>query len=82
MMFSGKVVAITGAAGGIGQALCRRFAAEGADVVGCDIDPQGAEETLRQVQAQGGNIGFAGTDAGTIALFDDTCGNLIQLLQS
>ena len=30
MMFSGKVVAVTGAAGGIGQALCRHFAAGGA----------------------------------------------------
>ncbi len=26
MMFAGKVVAITGAAGGIGQSLCRYFA--------------------------------------------------------
>ena len=36
MMFSGKVVAITGAAGGIGQALCRRFAAEGAAIAALD----------------------------------------------
>ena len=30
MMFKDKVVAITGAAGGIGQSLCRYFAGEGA----------------------------------------------------
>lgn len=36
MMFKDKVVAITGAAGGIGQALCRRFAAEGARVAALD----------------------------------------------
>ena len=32
MMFDGKIVAITGAAGGIGQALCRYFGAQGATI--------------------------------------------------
>jgi NAD(P)-dependent dehydrogenase (short-subunit alcohol dehydrogenase family) len=36
MMFSGKVVAVTGAAGGIGQALCRYFADEGAAIAALD----------------------------------------------
>ncbi len=36
MMFKDKVVAITGAAGGIGQALCRHFAAEGASIAALD----------------------------------------------
>lgn len=36
MMFKGKVVAITGAAGGIGQSLCKRFAAEGAAIAALD----------------------------------------------
>ena len=36
MTFKGKVVAITGAAGGIGQSLCRRFAAEGAAIAALD----------------------------------------------
>lgn len=40
MMFSGKVVAVTGAAGGIGQALCRHFAAEGAAIAALDISPK------------------------------------------
>jgi NAD(P)-dependent dehydrogenase (short-subunit alcohol dehydrogenase family) len=35
-MFAGKVVAITGAAGGIGQALCRYFAGEGAAIAALD----------------------------------------------
>ena len=34
--FAGKVVAITGAAGGIGQALCRHFAGEGASIAAFD----------------------------------------------
>ena len=36
MMFKGKVVAITGAAGGIGQILCRYFAGEGASISAID----------------------------------------------
>ena len=36
MMFAGKVVAITGAAGGIGQALCRYFGGEGAHIAALD----------------------------------------------
>jgi NAD(P)-dependent dehydrogenase (short-subunit alcohol dehydrogenase family) len=36
MSFAGKVVAITGAAGGIGQSLCRHFAAEGAKIAALD----------------------------------------------
>ena len=39
MMFKGKVVAITGAAGGIGQSLCRYFAAEGALIAAIDRSP-------------------------------------------
>ena len=40
MMFKGKVVAITGAAGGIGQSLCRHFKAEGAVVAAIDKKPE------------------------------------------
>jgi NAD(P)-dependent dehydrogenase (short-subunit alcohol dehydrogenase family) len=43
MMFKGKVVAITGAAGGIGQSLCRYFGAEGAAIAAIDISPHLAD---------------------------------------
>ncbi len=39
MDFTGKVVAITGAAGGIGQALCRHFASMGAKIGAVDRSP-------------------------------------------
>jgi NAD(P)-dependent dehydrogenase (short-subunit alcohol dehydrogenase family) len=39
MSFAGKIVAITGAAGGIGQALCRHFGQEGASIAAIDRSP-------------------------------------------
>jgi NAD(P)-dependent dehydrogenase (short-subunit alcohol dehydrogenase family) len=42
MRFAGRTVAITGGGGGIGSALVRRFAAEGAHVRCIDIDPERA----------------------------------------
>src|SRR5947208_3606544 len=51
----GKVCIITGAGSGIGQATALLFAREGARVVVADIDESGAEETVRQVVAAGGD---------------------------
>jgi NAD(P)-dependent dehydrogenase (short-subunit alcohol dehydrogenase family) len=46
---AGKAAVITGAAGGIGRAACRRFCEEGASVLGADLAGTGAglEEELR-----------------------------------
>ena len=51
-----KVALITGIGGGMGRAAALRFAAEGARVVGCDLFPEGAEETVRLVREAGGEI--------------------------
>ena len=41
-----KIIVVTGAASGIGQALARRFAAEGArSVVSVDLNAEGAAAT-------------------------------------
>src|SRR5580765_4972879 len=39
MLVRDKVVVVTGGARGIGAALCRRFAREGARIIVADIDP-------------------------------------------
>ena len=38
MRMEGKIALVTGGAGGIGSAICRLFAAEGAKVVVADVD--------------------------------------------
>ena len=50
----GKVALITAAAGGIAGASARRFAAEGASVLVCDIDADGAEKIAADIVAEGG----------------------------
>ena len=50
----GKAVLVTGAGGGIGQAIARRFAAEGAAVMCTDLDAAAAERSANLITASGG----------------------------
>jgi meso-butanediol dehydrogenase / (S,S)-butanediol dehydrogenase / diacetyl reductase len=62
----GKVVLITGTAGGMGRSAALRFAAEGARVVGCDLKQAESEETVALVRSAGGEmIAMAPVDLGT-----------------
>lgn len=64
MMFEGKVVAITGGAGGIGQSLCRYFADEGAQIAAIDKSPEteafARELTSRAARGYVVDVGDAG----------------------
>ncbi len=51
---AGKIAIVTGSGGGIGAAIARRFAAEGAHVWVTDINGETAEETVRGIKADGG----------------------------
>jgi NAD(P)-dependent dehydrogenase (short-subunit alcohol dehydrogenase family) len=53
--FGGKVVVITGAAGGIGRATAVRLAGEGARLVLVDIAAAGLDETMSAVKGAGGD---------------------------
>jgi NAD(P)-dependent dehydrogenase (short-subunit alcohol dehydrogenase family) len=52
--FEGKVAIVTGAAGGIGSAICRRLAGEGARVMVCDMNTNAAAEVAESITAGGG----------------------------
>lgn len=51
----GKVTIVTGGAGGIGAAICRRFADEGAIVAVFDINKDAAETIVADIRAKGGS---------------------------
>ncbi len=50
----GRAALVTGAGGAIGGAIARRFAAEGAAVAVGDINRDGAERTVAEIEAAGG----------------------------
>ena len=54
--FEGRVVVITGAGSGIGQATAVAFASEGAIVYGIDIDHQGLERSARAITTAAGRF--------------------------
>jgi 3-hydroxybutyrate dehydrogenase len=57
MQLEGKVAIVTGAASGIGYAVVRRFATEGARVVIADLDRQRSEDAAAEIrEATGGEV--------------------------
>lgn len=54
MRLPGKVAAITGGARGIGHSTAVKFAAEGAKVAVCDINPELMRQTLAAIRSGGG----------------------------
>ena len=56
--FHGKVAVVTGAAKGFGEAIARRFAAEGARVLLADVDEAAGAAVVKRIEAAGGAARF------------------------
>jgi NAD(P)-dependent dehydrogenase (short-subunit alcohol dehydrogenase family) len=59
----GKAAIVTGAGGGIGAAISRQFAAEGASVIGIDVDAGAIDRLSAAVRAAGGSVSTLCADA-------------------
>jgi NAD(P)-dependent dehydrogenase (short-subunit alcohol dehydrogenase family) len=68
--FSNKIVLVTGAAHGIGRAIARRFAREGAQVIVNDVDAGRAEAVVQQIIADGGQAVSGVADVSNKAQID------------
>lgn len=53
-VFEGKVAIVTGGGSGIGEAICKQLAANGAKVVVTDLNVAGAERVVDEITAAGG----------------------------
>ena len=72
MQLEGKVVVVTGGANGIGEALCRRFAAEGAaGVVVADYEAERAAEVAAEIGGMAHEVNVA-VEADMVGLVEAT----------
>jgi glucose 1-dehydrogenase len=63
----GRTAIVTGGAGGMGLAICRRFAENGASVVIADLNAKGGELAVEQANRAGAEAVFVPTDVGSAA---------------
>ncbi len=70
MMIEGKVVLVTGAGAGIGQAIALAMAKEGALLAAADIDEEAAKSTARSALKAGAKTLALGADCGEVESID------------
>ena len=64
MRFSGKVCLITGAGSGIGKAIAKQFASEGAQVVVVDLNQEHGAQTVQEITTAKGEAIFVRSNVG------------------
>ncbi|MCJ8055925.1 SDR family oxidoreductase [Shinella curvata] len=72
--FENKVAIVTGAGGGIGSAIARRLASEGALVVVTDVNVEAAAVVVRSIEAESGRAAVIAADIAK----KDACLSLIE----
>lgn len=68
---AGKVALVTGAASGLGEAIARLLAEEGARVMVCDIDVEGGRRVAAAIEAAKGRALFHALDVSSESAWDD-----------
>ena len=76
--FDNKTIIVTGGAGGIGDAICRRFASEGGFVHIVDANAQGAAALASSIINAGGQADFHAIDLTDSAAIHDVVTNIFD----
>ncbi len=77
--FDGKVAVVTGAARGIGQAIARSLAQEGADVAICDLQAEWLTETTEIIQGYGRKAVALAVDVGNSEAVNACIGEVLKV---
>tara|TARA_A100001037_G_scaffold306870_1_gene357915 strand:+ start:40284 stop:41027 length:744 start_codon:yes stop_codon:yes gene_type:complete len=67
MRLDGKNAVVTGAAQGIGRAVCERFAIEGANVIAVDLNEEEGIKTSEIIREKGGSCSFFKANIGDLS---------------
>ena len=62
MRLEGKTAIITGAGSGFGEGIAKKLACEGAAVIVCDVNEEGAERVAHEIKKAGGRALFTNAD--------------------
>ena len=62
MRLEGKKAIVTGGGTGIGEAICKRFAAEGAELAIAELEDENGQSTADDINSSGGRAKFIHTD--------------------
>lgn len=77
-LLEGKVALVTGAARGIGKAICLKFASEGADIAFTDlVINEAAEETVKEIEAFGHKVRAYASNAADFAQTEEVVNTVL-----
>lgn len=73
-----KVIIVTGAAQGLGAAICAELARDGAVIIATDIKKEKLENIKKDIEGSGGEIDLFGMDVADERSVSDTIGKIAQ----
>lgn len=74
----GKTAIVTGASGGIGQAICRKYIAAGANIVAVDVRREQGEEFVEELVSEGSSAVFIEGDVSDKQSMQNMCRQVLE----